>query len=146
METLSVSPVILSQRPVTRSFDVFFDLRLNQQWRRRWFETPLRILWRHCNVELKLHGLLATTEKHRQHNTLSGRTVRKYTIITSSNKAGITVRCRYNAVNFLINIHKNSSPVMTGYGVSFCGSSIWLIFCLSFCNYSCNTLQYWTAL
>ena len=33
-----------SQRPVTRSFDVFFDLRLNKrlskQSRRRWFETP----------------------------------------------------------------------------------------------------------
>ena len=43
-----------SQRPVTRSFDVFFDLRLNKrlskQSRRRWFETPLRLLWRHCNV------------------------------------------------------------------------------------------------
>ena len=35
------------------SFDVFLDLRLNQrlskQWGRRWFETPLRSLWRHCN-------------------------------------------------------------------------------------------------
>ena len=43
-----------SQRPVTRSFAVFFDLRLNKrlskQSRRRWFETPLRSLWRHCNV------------------------------------------------------------------------------------------------
>ena len=43
-----------SQRPVTRSFDVFFDLRLNKrlskQSRRRWFETPLSWLWRHCNV------------------------------------------------------------------------------------------------
>ena len=33
-----------SHRPVTRSFDVFFDLRLNKrlskQSRRRWFETP----------------------------------------------------------------------------------------------------------
>ena len=33
-----------SQRPMTRSFDVFFDLRLNKrlskQSRRRWFETP----------------------------------------------------------------------------------------------------------
>ena len=42
-----------AQRPVTRSFDVFFDLRLYQQlskqWRRRWFETPWRSLWRHCN-------------------------------------------------------------------------------------------------
>ena len=43
-----------SQRPVTRSFDVFFDLRLNKrlskQSRRRWFETQSRSSWRHCNV------------------------------------------------------------------------------------------------
>ena len=42
-----------AQRPVTRSFDVFFDLllnkRLNKQSIRRWFETPSRSLWRHCN-------------------------------------------------------------------------------------------------
>ena len=43
-----------AQRPVTRSFDVFFDLRLNirlskQSWG-WWFETPSRPLWRHCNV------------------------------------------------------------------------------------------------
>ena len=40
-----------SQRPVTRSFDVYFDLRLNKrlskQSRRRWFETPSCSLWRH---------------------------------------------------------------------------------------------------
>ena len=43
-----------SHRPVTRSFDVFFDLRLNKrlskQSRRRWFGTPSRSSWRHCNV------------------------------------------------------------------------------------------------
>ena len=42
-----------SQRPVTRSFDVFFDLHLNKRLskpsRRRWFETPPPSLWRHCN-------------------------------------------------------------------------------------------------
>ena len=42
------------QRPVTRSFDVFSDLRLNKrlskQSRRWWFETPSRLLWRHCNA------------------------------------------------------------------------------------------------
>ena len=42
------------QRPVTRSFDVSFDLRLNQlmskPWRRWWFKTPSCSLWRHCNV------------------------------------------------------------------------------------------------
>ena len=41
------------QRPVTRSFAVFFDPRLDQQlskqWRRWWFETPSRSLWRQCN-------------------------------------------------------------------------------------------------
>ena len=43
-----------SLRPVTRSFDIFFNLRFNKwldkQSRRRWFETPSRSLWRHSNV------------------------------------------------------------------------------------------------
>ena len=42
------------QRPVTRSFDVFLDLRPNtrmsKQWWGWWFETPSQPLWRHCNV------------------------------------------------------------------------------------------------
>ena len=53
------SPVtgeIPAQRPVTRSFDVFFDLRLNKrlskQCRCRWSKTPSRPLWRHCNVQV----------------------------------------------------------------------------------------------
>ena len=45
-----------SQRPVTRSFCAFVDLRLNKrlskQSRRWWVETPLHPLWRHCNVEI----------------------------------------------------------------------------------------------
>ena len=51
------SPVtgeFLAQRPVTRSFDVFFNLRpnkrLSKQSRGWWFETPLRPLWRHYNA------------------------------------------------------------------------------------------------
>ena len=43
-----------AQRPVTRSFDVFFDLRLNKRLSKQswgwWFETPSRSLWRHCSV------------------------------------------------------------------------------------------------
>ena len=39
-----------SQRPVTWTFVVFFDLQLGKQWRRRWFQTPSRSLWRHFNV------------------------------------------------------------------------------------------------
>ena len=42
-----------SQRPVTRSFDVFFDMCLNKQLSKQswgwWFETLSRSLWRHCN-------------------------------------------------------------------------------------------------
>ena len=49
-------PWIPSQRPVARSFDVLFDLRLDKQLseqsRRRWFETSSRSLWRYCNVQL----------------------------------------------------------------------------------------------
>ena len=43
-----------AQRPVMRSFDIFFHLRLNKRLSKQgsgwWFETPSRILWRHCNV------------------------------------------------------------------------------------------------
>ena len=42
-----------TQRRVTWSFDIFFDLRLNKwlskQWQGWWFEMSLRSLWRHCN-------------------------------------------------------------------------------------------------
>ena len=51
------SPVVgefPARRPVTRSFDVFFDLRLNKRLSKQswgwWFETPSRPLWRHSNV------------------------------------------------------------------------------------------------
>ena len=40
-----------TQRPVTRGFDVFFDLRPNKRLSKQswgwWFETPSRPLWRH---------------------------------------------------------------------------------------------------
>ena len=43
-----------AQRPVTRSLDVFFDLRLNQRLSKQswgwWFETLSCSSWRHCNV------------------------------------------------------------------------------------------------
>ena len=64
METFSASLAICAgnspvpgefpaQRPVTRSFEVFFDVRLNKrlskQSRGWWFETPSRSLWRQRN-------------------------------------------------------------------------------------------------
>ena len=74
---------IPAQRPVTRSFDVFFDLRLNKRLNKQsrgwWFETPSSPLWRHCNdnrinssflggqhrlsmIQVFNHGLLVLTE------------------------------------------------------------------------------------
>ena len=42
-----------AQSPVTRSFEVFFDLRPNKRLNKQswgwWFETPSRPLWRHSN-------------------------------------------------------------------------------------------------
>ena len=74
METFSVllaicarnSPVtgeFPAQRPVMRSFDVFFDLRLNKrlskQWWGLWFEMPSRSFWRHfkCNDKKEFNTL-----------------------------------------------------------------------------------------
>ena len=66
METFSASLTICAgnspvpgeftaQRPVTRSFDVFFDLRLNKRLSKHpwgwWFETPAWSLWRHRNAQ-----------------------------------------------------------------------------------------------
>ena len=43
----------LAQRPVTRSFDVYFDMHPNKRLSKQswgwWFETPSCALWRHCN-------------------------------------------------------------------------------------------------
>ena len=43
-----------TQRPATRSFDVFFDLRLNKRLSKQWwgwrFGMPSGPLWRHCDV------------------------------------------------------------------------------------------------
>ena len=52
-----------SQRPVTRSFDVFFDLCLNKGLSKQswgwWFDTPTCPLWRHCNDDYsRSHAIL----------------------------------------------------------------------------------------
>ena len=57
-----VSGEFPSQRPVTRSFDVFFDLcpnlRLSKQWLGWWFETLSCSLWRHSNALPNFNGAL----------------------------------------------------------------------------------------
>ena len=50
----SVTGEFPTERSVTRSLDVFFDLRLNKRLGKQWwawlFEMPLRPLWLHRNV------------------------------------------------------------------------------------------------
>ena len=57
-----------TQRPVARSFDVFFDLhmneRLSKQSIRRWFETPSRSSWRHCNAYLTIVNIFEDTPSY----------------------------------------------------------------------------------
>ena len=52
----SVAGEFPAQRPVMRSFDVFFDLRTNKrlskQWRGWWFETTWCPLWRHWTTRI----------------------------------------------------------------------------------------------
>ena len=65
----SVTGEFPTEIPVTRSFDVFFDLRpykpLSKQSKCWWFETQSRSLWRHCNgASGKIHLLW-------QHSVLS---------------------------------------------------------------------------
>ena len=54
-----------AQRPVTRSFDVFFDLCLNKRLREQswgWlFETLSHAFWRHCNVLRHEAAVIRTT-------------------------------------------------------------------------------------
>ena len=63
------------KKPVTRSLDIFFDLRLNKwlnkQRGRRWFERVSHSLWRHCDDFVSrdrfLHGFrpgLAECTRH----------------------------------------------------------------------------------
>ena len=78
------------QRPVTRSFDVFFDLRLNQRLSKQswgwWFETPLCPLWRHCNAilcvyilcNLPILTLAPSPRQSRSYVALSGCRLRWY--------------------------------------------------------------------
>ena len=78
METFSASLAICAgkspitgkfpaQRPVMRSFDVFFDLRLNERLSKQswdwWFETPSHPLWRQNDGTMGSSALTVTCVK-----------------------------------------------------------------------------------
>ena len=56
-----------TERPVTRSFGVFFDLRhkrLSKQPWSWWFETPSWSLWRQCNVPINCIDIVINIHVH----------------------------------------------------------------------------------
>ena len=70
-----VSGEFPAQRPVTRSFDVFFDLRLNKrlskQSRGWWYETLSRPLWRHRNENIMCGWTILSSTPSSEHNDLT---------------------------------------------------------------------------
>ena len=63
-----------TQRPVTRSFDVFFDLCLNKRLTKQswslWFETPSCPLWCHCNATAHFVSVYCLCDMIHWHNRL----------------------------------------------------------------------------
>ena len=74
-----------TQRPVTRSFDVFFDVNLNKQLSKQsrgwWFETPSGSLWRQCKHRIVIVVVIiavVVTHHHTQiylHYTIDSRCI-----------------------------------------------------------------------
>ena len=90
------SPVT-GQRPVTLSFDVSFDLcpnkRLSKQSWGWWFETPSRLLWRHCNGKTHVAATVLRSSR--------GLCCIICEVITYANM----VDCRYNAAQNILILH-----------------------------------------
>ena len=95
-----------SQRPVMRSFDVFFDLRLNKRLSKQswgwWFGTPSCSLWRHCN------GILRTLTPC---ITWSYRFLRQRLSLPLSNKHPAWLPLT-NELNFDAYRYQNISPLL----------------------------------
>ena len=92
-----------AQRPVTRSFDVFFDLRLNKRLSKQswgwWFETPSSSLWRYCNDIVDMFRISVTPIKHTKQNQIIANKGKhrakwlKHRFVIRQSKSGLD--CRY---------------------------------------------------
>ena len=93
-----------TQRPVTRNFDVFFDLRLNKRLNKQprgWsFETPSWSVWRHCNV----------VGRGEQHDT------RKYRLIS---KIVILLEAQWNSISYEVKCLKITSDITISFWIKY---------------------------
>ena len=103
-----------AQRPVTRSFDVFFDLRLNKRLGKQswgwWFETPLRSLWRHRN------DARTGTSHYHQHGLLN-----QLDMLQSGHGSVITVRKQLQLITLLstdAKIHLADQQIISNCGAA----------------------------
>ena len=141
-----------TQRPVRRSFDVFFDLRLNkplskQSWG-RWFETLSRPLWRHRNAGwvMSLHPQTDTTWES-QHSAIHVSTPFSWSQLlgppgTSKNwdyeKWNVMVSCVLDQPRKSPEHHPTSLPFHPTPGPCFI-VIIHLIYHFTGCDYACVT-------
>ena len=156
-----------SQRPVTWSFDVFFDLCLNkwlsnQSWG-WWFETPSCPLWCHHN-ELDIRwcdALFLRTCQNRPRTrpewALFCHNCSTFTEISLEDKVMIfrntieIIQFKQQCVAVIIwsiftNTFTIDIPLLTCEGKIcgvFCEYKLWFMFCFSHCNAVCNIISYW---
>ena len=85
------------QRPVTRSFDVLFHLRLNQRLTKQlwswWFETLSCPLWRHSNESRSTYGFIVN-------GNIDGGHLCDLIISTSYN-LHLSIKCRDKPITYL---------------------------------------------
>ena len=99
-----------TQRPVTRSFDVSFDLRPNKrssnQWWGWWFDTQSRSLWRHHNDP----SSISTTDA--QHSSISITDVQHSSIsITDAQHSSISITDAQHSSISITDTHPSSISI-----------------------------------
>ena len=93
-----VTDEFLTQRPVMRSFDAFFDLRLNKRLSKHswgwWFEAPSHPLWHHCNDIILNNWCVVYGAVSLQRG--------QFTLLDTVYSQ---VRCHYNAIRYNMIFH-----------------------------------------
>ena len=115
------------QRPVTQSFDVFFDLRLNKRLSKQswgwWFETLSHPLWRHLNDAWDYFTIVVSGNaesisllwRHNANDTLShaGMYNRQYTPLYSSSRG--LVQFQWQHLDVSVNVPMERQAEFNGY-------------------------------
>ena len=127
-----------TQRPVTRSFDVYFDLRpnerLSKQWWGWWFETLSRSLWRHRNVLVFIVAIatrMIIPQKYFCYQFIIFNPGNKISTKPSSLNIGIPLQFRHNpnfeVVPGCLIFHASWNKLLSKYNLL---SFIWIFICI----------------